>query len=91
MTVVDRVPLATHHGLRPMFQSLFLWMTVVGMAVDTGGHWDAIGFQSLFLWMTVVGTAPEPIVTAKGCKFQSLLLWMTVVNCRFIRLPWMRM
>ncbi len=36
------------------FQSLFLWMTLVGNC-DTckGKGW--IKFQSLFLWMTLVG------------------------------------
>ncbi len=37
------------------FQSLFLWMTLVGPLPSTAPMIGASVFQSLFLWMTLVG------------------------------------
>jgi len=64
-----------------MFQSLFLWMTVVD-----NGCWSTSGtfnrFQSLFLWMTVVDRYSSLEFNRTKKRFQSLFLWMTVVDAK---------
>src|SRR5271157_537524 len=51
------------------FQSLLLWMTVVGPSLALPRQPQASMFQSLLLWMTVVGEVHRSTVRGDGCCF----------------------
>ena len=65
-----------------MFQSLFSWMTLIGIAALWRTTRGSYKFQSLFSWMTLIGRLSGYVTPQKGAGswFQSLFSWMTLIG-----------
>ena len=61
------------------FQSLFSWMTLIGVIIDEASALEPEMFQSLFSWMTLIGLRPARLGRDVE-TFQSLFSWMTLIG-----------